>query len=110
MYFCALSLSDKQAWFESLKAIIDIPKLPKNDGTKFSVATKHKFSANSSGEFPDVVAAIALEKLDALLLGTKDALSAIYQSKVVELAKSACVRLIEYEDVIFAIQGRVRNR
>ena len=74
LYFCALSLPEKQYWFESIKKILEVPKLPKNDFSKFEVSTLHKFSMNSSGAFPEVVASIALESIDAVLLGTKDTL------------------------------------
>ena len=76
LYFCALSLPDKQFWFESIKKILEVPKLPKNDFKKFEVSTLHKFSMNSSGAFPEVVSSIALESIDTVLLGTKDTLMA----------------------------------
>ena len=70
-YFCALSLPDKAAWFECIKNMISIPKLPQNDKSKFQVSTFHKFSLNAAGTFPEVVTAVTLESIDTVLLGTK---------------------------------------
>ena len=101
-----MSLSDKQSWFECLKSIVEVPKLAKNDNAKFQVAKGHKFSVNSAGQIPEVVTAIKIEEMDTLLLGTKDALLAVQNDKVIEVCKNPVVKLVAYEDIIFAISGK----
>ena len=108
-HLCALSLTDKQSWFECLKSIVDVPKLPKNDNAKFQVAKGHKFSVNSAGQIPEVVTALKIEEMDTLLMGTKNALMAVQNGKIIELNKHPVVKLVAYEDVIFAISGKEFN-
>ena len=83
-----------------------MPKLAKNDNAKFQVAKGHKFSVNSAGQIPEVVTAIKIEEMDTLLLGTKDALLAVQNDKVIEVCKNPVVKLVAYEDIIFAISGK----
>ena len=88
--------------------MLEIPKLPKNDNSKFQVSTVHKFSINTAGTFPEVITSVALESIDTVLLGTKDMLLAIHQSKVIELSKTPIFKLVKFEDLIFAISGKDR--
>jgi hypothetical protein len=85
-----------------------MPVLPKNDGSKFNVSIVHKFSANSSGGYPEIVTSIVIESIDSVLLGTKNSLLAAHRGKIIEIGKSAIFKIVKYEDLIFAIVGSER--
>ncbi|CAG5090162.1 Oidioi.mRNA.OKI2018_I69.PAR.g12482.t1.cds [Oikopleura dioica] len=102
-YFCALNLSDKQNWFETLKDIVNSPpSLPANDHNKFDVQKVHSFQ----DKIPDICCSTQIDGYT--LIGSTDNLLATDGKTIVVASKAPIVELESFEDLVFGIGYRER--
>ena len=115
-YFCALNLSDKQNWFETLKEIVNSPpSLPANDHNKFDVQKVHSFQ----DKIPDICCSTQVKsaqkkffntiQIDGYtLIGSTENLLATDGKSIVVASKNPIVELQSFEDLVFGIGYKER--